>query len=720
MSTGDTDPPGTVDHEAAVPGAGFVHLQGGGVSLLLDARGPGLPSVVHWGADLGQDCSPDGLTLAGVPAVPHSALDAPVVVSLLPAAAAGHGGRPGLVGSRSGGAAFPDPVLRSVQQDAADRVCVTGTDQDCALTVVVTLRLHPAGLLEIDASVRNDGDEPYALELLAPALPVPDRARELMDLSGRWTRERDPQRHPFVHGAHVRETRHGRTGHDTPLVLAAGTPGFGHRSGEVWGVHLAWSGDACYRAERSPSDPALLSASELLVPGEVILEPGETYLAPTMFAAWSGAGLDGIAAAFHDYLRARPGHPRAPRPVVLNTWEAVYFDHDLTRLTRLADVAAEIGVERFVLDDGWFLGRRDDTKGLGDWEVDPDLWPAGLTPLIEHVTGLGMSFGLWVEPEMVNLDSGLARAHPDWVLRPDGPVWRQQHVLDLTVPEAWEHVLGRLDALLTENDVAFLKWDQNRDLVAPQGRDGRPVGRAQTLAAYRLLDALRAQHPGVEIESCASGGARIDLGILARTDRVWASDTNDALERQHVQAWTGLLLPPELVGAHVGPPQAHTTGRVGALGFRVATAMFGSFGFEWDVTTCSPEERGLLREAVTLHKRLRPLLHGGRAVRADLPDPSADLHGVVTPDHAVFAFVQLTTSSQAVPAAVPLPGLDPDRRYRVTPLVPPGGARTAGRADPPWWSAGGVTLTGRELSVVGLRLPVLAPEQCVLLELTSV
>ncbi len=330
-----------------------------------------------------------------------------------------------------------------------------------------------------------------------------------------------------------------------------------------------------------------------------------------------------------------------------------------------------------------------------------------------------MSFGLWVEPEMVNLDSDLARAHPDWVLGPDGPLWRQQHVLDLTEPGAFAHVLDRLDALLRDNDIAFLKWDQNRDLVAPRDHDGRPTGRAQTLAAYRLLDELRGRHPTVEVESCASGGGRVDLGILARTDRVWASDTNDPLERQHVQAWTALLLPPELIGAHVGPPQAHTTGRVGALGFRVATALFGSFGFEWDLTTCDPQERAVLREAVALHRRLRPLLHAGRVVRADLPDPSAALLGVVRPAHAVFAYVQLTTSAQAVPAAVLLPGLEADRRYRVSPLETPGGARRAGRSDPPWWSAGGVTLTGHELAQVGLRLPVLAPEQCVLLELRS-
>jgi alpha-galactosidase len=294
-------------------------------------------------------------------------------------------------------------------------------------------------------------------------------------------------------------------------------------------------------------------------------------------------------------------------------------------------------------------------------------------------------------------------------------------VLDLTAAGAYEYLLERLDALLTENDISYLKWDHNRDLLEAADGAGRPAVRRQTLATYRLLDELRARHPHVEIESCSSGGARVDLGILQRTDRVWASDTNDALERQTIQRWTGLLLPPELVGAHVGPPRAHTTGRVLGTSFRVATALFGSFGFEWDISTLGAQQREDLAAAVRTYKRLRPLLHSGRVVNADLPDPSAQLHGVVAVDgaSAVFAYAQLTTSSLEVPARVALPGLDPERVYRVRPAD---GARFAGvaRALPAWWSGGEVHLSGRVLGEVGIRLPVLNPAQALLLELTAV
>ena len=330
-----------------------------------------------------------------------------------------------------------------------------------------------------------------------------------------------------------------------------------------------------------------------------------------------------------------------PRPVVLNTWEAVYFDHNLGTLIELADSAAELGVERFVLDDGWFRGRRDDHAGLGDWYVDEALWPDGLTPLIEAVTSRGMEFGLWVEPEMVNLDSDVVRAHPEWIVGPsaqsykDGgrlPLeWRNQHILDLVNPDAWQYIYDRVDALLRENNISYLKWDQNRDLLE-HGHAGRASVHEQTLAAYRLFDELRTAHPGVEIESCSSGGARVDLGILERTDRIWGSDCNDALERQTIQRWTGLVVPPELVGGHIGPTTSHTTARTHDLSFRAITALFGHFGMEWDVRQVQGAEREELKRFIALYKEHRGLIHSGRMVRADLPDDSLMLHGVVSAD----------------------------------------------------------------------------------------
>jgi alpha-galactosidase len=314
---------------------------------------------------------------------------------------------------------------------------------------------------------------------------------------------------------------------------------------------------------------------------------------------------------------------------------------------------------------------------------------------------------------MVNPDSDLFRAHPEWVLGdPDGPTWRHQHVLDLGHPDAYQYVLERLDTLLRGYDIGYLKWDHNRDVV------NAPV-HAQTRAVYGLLRELRDRHPGVEIESCSSGGARVDLGILEHTDRVWASDTNDALERQHIQRWTQLLLPGELIGAHVGPPRSHTTGRTQSLSFRLATALFGHLGFEWDITATTEDERAQLRAAIAVFKRLRGLLHSGEVVRADHPDPAALVHGVVGEGEALFTYVQLTTSACELPGPVRLPGLTPDRSYRVTPLTLAGGPAITSAQPPLWLADGEITLTGRALGSAGLQLPALAPEQALLLHLTA-
>ncbi|WBB80572.1 alpha-galactosidase [Micromonospora sp. WMMD882] len=733
----------------------IVHLRRARTSLVLDARGPGLPRVAHWGADLGPVPADDlpALVDATVAPVPPGAFDVPATLSLLPEASAGWSGRPGLAGHRDRAAwstAFrlldvevrddPDrPAPGNSDSDSDSdgdgdgdgdaagwaRVRVRAADPVAGLALTVEIELDPAGLLRVRHRLRNDGERPYELVGLTPALPVPAVATELLDLTGRWCRERAPQRHPWPMGAWVREGRHGRTGHDATLLLVAGTPGFGFRHGEVWAAHTAWSGDHVTYAERLPTGAAVLGGGELLAPGEVVLAPGAEYATPLLYAARSDAGLDGLSEVLHTHLRARPGHPRTPRPVTLNVWEAVYFDHDLRRLTALADRAAEVGVERFVLDDGWFRGRRHDRAGLGDWHVDPDVWPDGLAPLIDHVRGHGMQFGLWVEPEMVNPDSDLYRERPDWVLRPDGRLplpWRHQQVLDLADPDAYAHLRGRLDALLTAYPgIDYLKWDHNRDLTEA-GHRGRPGTHEQTVAVYRLLDELRARHPRIEIESCSSGGGRVDLEILRRADRVWASDCNDALERLAIQRWTGLLLPPELVGAHIGPARSHTTGRVHDLGFRAAAALFGHHGVEWDISAVSAVERSELAGWIALHKRLRPLLHTGRVVRVDHPDPAVHVHGVVARDgaRAVFAVARLATSVAQVPGPARLPGLDPSRRYAVRLAAGAPEPATLEVTGPAWLAAGGVTLSGAALGTVGVQLPALRPEQALLLEVTVV
>ncbi|GIF16221.1 alpha-galactosidase [Actinoplanes teichomyceticus] len=681
------------------------HLRAAGAGLVLDARG----AVLHWGPDLGE--LPDGFAASRTPAVPPSSLDVPLRLSLLPTLGEGWSGRPALAGHRDG---TPVAALRTAEVRAVDdTISVRSQSPDGGLHVTTEIELSPQGVLRIRHAVTNHGPGVFELTALDVVLPIPAEAGELLDFTGLWAHERRPQRSALRHGVWSRESRHGRPGHDDAFLLMAGEPGFSFRAGRVWALHLAWSGDKRIWAERSALGPALIGAGELFAPGEIRLAPGGTYRTPWAVAVFSGTGIDGLSDRLHPWIRARRG-PSRPRPVVLNTWEAVYFDHDAAVLSRLVDVAAEVGVERFVLDDGWFTGRRDDRRALGDWSVDPQVWPDGLHPLIARVHAAGMDFGLWVEPEMVSPDSALARAHPSWILgAPSAPTWRHQRVLNLADPGAFGHVLGRLTDLLTEYPIAFLKWDHNRDLLEAG------AAHRQTAAVYRLLAALRAAFPDLEIESCASGGARIDLGMCEHVDRFWTSDTNDPLDRQHIQRWTGVLIPPEFLGGHLGAGTAHVTGRTSALGFRLATALFGHAGIEWDVSRASAGDRARIAAWTAKYKRLRALLHSGVVVRADSPDPAHLVHGVVAQDRsaAVFALVAVGSPAAALPPPLRFPGLDEARDYEVRPLGHP--PRTVQDAPPPWLAAGAVTLPGRVLTEVGLPPPLLAPEQAALFTLTA-
>ena len=700
----------------------LLHLRAAGTSVVL-ATGEGLPRIVHWGSDLGDADQEElaELCRVAVPPVTTNVPDVVVEVGVLPEAARGWMGTPGLSGHRDG-AAFSPLFTVTGRSLVGTALAVHATDEATGLTLVLEVELTEHGLLRTRATVRNDGPGIYTLDALTLFLPVPQVATELLDLTGRHNRERSPQRHPFALGTWLREGRHGRTGADATLLLVAGTAGFRFRAGEVWGLHTAWSGNHRTLAERTPNGVALLGGGELLLPGEVRLAAGEEYASPWVVGSY-GVGLDAMSARFHAHLRSvragRAGTAGHRQPIIANTWEAVYFEHDLDTLRALADAAARAGAEVFVLDDGWFRHRRDDSAGLGDWYVDEGVWPDGLGPLAEHVRSLGMELGLWFEPEMINPDSDLARAHPDWILSSAGrlPVpWRRQQVLDLSNPTAWAYVLERMSSIVAEYGITYVKWDHNRDLVDAGLPTGAAGVRAQTLAFYALVDALRAACPGLRIESCSSGGARADLAVLERTDRIWASDCTDALERQAIQRWTGLLVPPELVGAHVSAPVSHSTGRALGLDLRASTALFGAMGIEWDLTAASPDDIERLAAWIALYRRWQDVLHTGAVVRGDHPDPAVWVNGVVALDggSALFAVTALATTVEDSPGRVALPGLTPDVRYRVTPVGPV----PADVPLPPWWSHG-ATLSGRMLAGPGIELPALRPATAVLLEVRA-
>ena len=744
----------------------YVVLRAAGVAVVLDVTDGQLPAVVHWGCDIGPVGLDDarGLALAGVHHSASNIIDQPVRLSVLPEHWTGWVGRPGLSGSRAGRDWSPKFTSTGVRVDSepatvdgeqpvlisltAARVDVDAEDQVAGLGLTLTLELTAAGVLRLRARLTNRVDVEYALNDLVLALPVPPVAREILDLAGRWSKERVPQRQPLHVGVHLREGRKGRTGPEAATLLHLGTPGFTFGAGEIWAVHTAWSGNHTHYAERLSTGEQVIGGGELLLPGEVRLGRDESYESPWLYGAY-GIGLDAVAHRFHRHLRARPEHPGTDRPVTLNVWEAVYFDHDLDRLVALAEQAAALGVERYVLDDGWFAARRNDLAGLGDWTVSADIWPDGLHPLIDRVRELGMEFGLWFEPEMINLDSDAARAHPEWVMATGDrlPVEsRHQQVINLGLPDCYAFIRDAIFALLAEYRIGYIKWDHNRDLIdAGTSPDGRPGVHEQTLAFYRLLDEIKAAHPGLEIESCSSGGARVDLGVLERTERIWVSDCIDALERQQMNRWTMQLVPPELMGSHIASRHSHTTGRVHDLSFRAATAVFGHLGIEWDLNRASESDLAELRAWIDYFKAHRALLLGGDMVRMDFPDEAIAGHGVVATDQseAIYSLAAVGRSEVVILGRLPLRGLDPKRHYRVRPVVV--GQPPSGLAPPPWWGSrlaedeefafgedhhadwglpadggAGVVLSGAALATVGLMSVDLHPEHAVLLHAQAV
>jgi alpha-galactosidase len=392
-----------------------------------------------------------------------------------------------------------------------------------------------------------------------------------------------------------------------------------------------------------------------------------------------------------------------------NCWEAVYFDHRLDTLSDIADRAADLGAERFVLDDGWFGRRDDDTSSLGDWTVDRRKWPQGLHPFIAHVRKRGMTFGLWFEPEMVNPKSDLYRAHPDWLLGPaDQTTGRNQMVLNMGLPAVRDHLFAAISVLLTEYPIDYIKWDHNRLL---------PVADApQTHGTYDLIDRLRAAHPKVEIESCASGGGRIDAGILARTHRVWLSDSNDALERLRMQHDAALFLPAAITGSHVGPRTSHTSGRILAMPFRAWVAAMRHMGFEMDLRELTDDEAATLKSVTAWWKDNRDWMLAGTIHRLDAADSAVIAEMQIAADASRFVVFagQATASVQALPRPLRLTGLDPQARYRIA-LKNPEDAAKQSRGENALKS-GPLTLSGQSLMAQGVVLPVAWPATMFVLE----
>ncbi len=707
-----------------------VRLDGTDATLVI-GLGDREPTIIYWGMRLASSADLHHLVDTSIRTVPPNALAIEPLISVSPSIASGFSGQPGFAGHVAGDAWCPMFVANRLDWASPFHIVIHCSDTGSGLSLSHHFSMDAlSDVLTVWSELSCDEVcSGFVVDRLsAPIIPLDGRTHQIMTFSGRWSGEFAQHILPFPVGAIVRENRRGRTSHDCFPGMIAMAPGCDEEAGLSWGFHLGASGNHQMRAERFSDGRALLSAGELLLPGEIRLGEGrQSYTSPKLFSCVSRQGLTGVSRAFQSFVRTSilpPAAKAKPRPVHYNTWEAVYFDHDQSVLFDLARRAADLGVERFVLDDGWFGGRRHDRAGLGDWTVSQGVYPDGLGPLIAHVNALGMEFGLWVEPEMVNPDSDLYRAHPDWVLQAPGVPqrdMRHQWVLDLTQQAVCEYLYSCLDNLLRAHPITYLKWDMNRDLSHPGGRDGKPAASDYVGAVHALLDRLRVAHPTVEIESCASGGGRANFEILRRTDRIWTSDSNDALDRLVIQRGCSLFFPPEVMGAHVGPRDCHITGRRISMDMRAGVALFGHLGLEMDLRELTPSEGEALKAAIAMYKEHRALLHDGTPIRFN-QRPFEERWGVVSHDRqqGLFGYALTGSLPDTVPGRFWFSGLDPAGDYRLAWIWPqPTDRADAQRPSCGLASLNGQVVSGTILMQAGVELPYMKPQSLVIVSLVQ-
>ena len=625
-------------------------------------------------------------------------LDENPELSICPEAARTFPGQPGLVVRDSDGTPL-FPTFRFERADEGEnRLSLTWADRAGALTYTARFGIDPVTHI-VTAQAELASARPLHLHWLsAPVFPAPQSADEMLDFSGRWCREFRMNRTAWTPGMRCRENRTGRTGHEHFPGLIVPCRGATNIQGQAFAFHYGWSGGHRMIAEELPDGRRQIQFGHAT---GITTGAGTRFRTAPLYAAFSNDGLNGCATALQRHLRDRIvtwPYPNRQRPVHYNCWEAVYFDHDLPVLKDIATRAAALGAERFVLDDGWFRGRTDDTRALGDWEADPGKYPHGLDPLISHVRSLGMSFGIWLEPEMVSPESEVHRAHPQWVLGGEDQIpGRSQRALDVALPEVREFVFERIAAILAAHDIDYVKWDHNRVLPMPDAD--------QTHGCYALMERLRAAFPRVEIESCASGGGRIDFGVLGRTHRVWLSDSNDAIERLKIQHDAAIFLPGCVTGSHVGPRECHTSGRHLDIRFRAWVAAQRHMGIETDPRELTAEEARILREIIDWWKANRDWMFSADILRLDSADPAviAEMQMAEGGDRFVVFAGRTAASSQIAPRPLRLTRLTPDTMYRLE-LINRNDAPAPSRGDPALKSAPMVA-SGAYLMNHGLTLP---------------
>ncbi len=566
------------------------------------------------------------------------------------------------------------------EADTLELVCmdsVTGAE----VTLVYT------AFSELDAitrsvRVKNTSDAAFSIERIhSGGVDLPDMDYEMLHLQGRWAKERTLVKRHLQFGLQGLHSKRGTTGHQNNPFIALAKDGYTEESGEVYGFSLVYSSNFAIEAEVD-----FFRTTRVLVginPETFgwLLEPGEEFTAPEVVMVYSNSGVGGMSRTYHKLYRnnlCRGEWKLKKRPVLINNWEATYFDFDEEKLAAIAKDASELGIEMLVMDDGWFGARNDDTAGLGDWVVNESKLRGGLRPLVDKINSYGMKFGLWFEPEMVNPDSDLYRAHPDWCIRVEGrdmSIGRDQYVLDMSRKDVRDNVFEQMKVVLSSANIEYVKWDFNRNLTEVSSAALPPERRRETfhryvLGVYELFERLLTEFPHLLIENCAGGGGRFDPGMLYYSPQIWTSDDTDSIERLEIQYGTSMVYPLTAISAHVSTVPNHQTGRVTDFKTRGAVAMTGAFGYELDITKLTEEEKVLIKEQIAAYHKYYDIIANGDYYRLINPTESrgtldcAAAWESVSADKSEFIFTYVVIKTQvAVTRYVRMRGLDPEKIY---------------------------------------------------------
>ena len=516
------------------------------------------------------------------------------------------------------------PATYCEQDSEAETLTIRLRDELLNVSVYLNYTLfasHPA--LARSARIVNEGGlELHLTHAMSLSLDLPDMEYELLHFSGAWGRERYLKVRKLEQGVQSVESLRGHSSHNHNPFVMLRRPGTDEDQGEVLGFSLVYSGNFLAQAEVDTWDTTRITLGINPFGFDWKLEPGEGFQTPEAVVVYSHQGMGAMSRTFHTLYRSRLARGEwrdRPRPILINNWEATYFNFDEDKLVSIAQAAKRDGVELFVLDDGWFGARRSDRAGLGDWIANPELLPQGIPGLAERIEALGMRFGLWFEPEMVNRDSDLYRAHPDWLLQTPGrnpSHGRNQFVLDFSRPEVVDRVHAMMADILSGAKVSYVKWDMNRSITEaystalPPDRQGEVFHR-YILGVYDLYERLTSAFPHVLFESCASGGGRFDPGMLYYAPQAWTSDDSDAAERLKIQYGTSFCYPVVSMGAHVSAVPNHQVNRATPLSTRANAAYFGTFGYELDLNRLTSEEREQVRAQIAFMKEHRAVIQFG-------------------------------------------------------------------------------------------------------------